>query len=56
MDHSIGSFRRQELYEKVCTVPIHQLSKQLGFSDVGLAKLCRRHSIPVPKKGVLEAA
>jgi hypothetical protein len=42
---------REELYEKVWTTPIHKLSQEFGISDVGLAKLCRRHKIPVPGRG-----
>ena len=42
---------RQELYEKVWTTPMQKLSKEFGLSDVGLAKLCRRHDIPVPGRG-----
>jgi hypothetical protein len=42
---------RQELYEKVWTTPIQKLAKEFGLSDVGFAKLCRRHDIPVPGRG-----
>jgi hypothetical protein len=45
---------RQDLYDRVWSKPIHQLSKELGLSDVGLAKLCRRHQIPVPGRGYWE--
>lgn len=43
--------RREELYEKVWSTPMQRLSKEFGLSDVGLAKLCRRHKIPVPGRG-----
>ncbi|MCI0724764.1 MAG: hypothetical protein L0338_38245 [Acidobacteria bacterium] len=43
--------RRGELYEKVWTAPMQRLAKDFGLSDVGLAKLCRRHQIPVPGRG-----
>lgn len=37
--------QRRELYEKVWAAPLQRLAKELGLSDVGLAKLCRRHSL-----------
>ena len=43
--------RREELYERVWLTPIHRLAKEFGLSDVGLAKLCRRHQVPVPGRG-----
>ena len=45
------SLKRQELYEKVWTTPMQKLAKEFGLSDVGLAKLCRRHEIPFPGRG-----
>ncbi len=42
---------RQELYEKVWTLPASKLSKELGMSDVGLGKLCNRLKIPKPGLG-----
>ena len=42
---------REELYNKAWTTPIHKLSKEFGLSDVGLAKVCRRHQIPIPGRG-----
>jgi hypothetical protein len=49
-DHRI-SISREELYEKVWTTPMQKLAPRFGLSDVGLAKLCRRHQIPVPGRG-----
>lgn len=43
--------KRSELYKKVWSMPIVRLAKELGISDVGLAKACRRHAIPVPPRG-----
>lgn len=43
--------RRSELYEKVWAKPMIRLARELGISDVGLAKACRRHSVPVPPRG-----
>lgn len=42
---------RKELYKMVWETPILQLSKQLGISDVGLKKVCKRHNIPTPQVG-----
>ncbi len=41
----------QQLYDRVWAEPIQRLSKDFGLSDVGLAKLCRRHDVPVPGRG-----
>ena len=42
---------RGELYEKVWATPMRTLAREFGMSDVGLAKICRKHSIPVPPVG-----
>ena len=42
---------RAELYEKVWATPMRSLAKEFGLSDVGLAKVCRKHNIPVPPVG-----
>ena len=42
---------REELYEAVWSESIHQLSKALGISDVGLAKVCKKLNVPVPGRG-----
>jgi hypothetical protein len=43
--------KRSELYEKVWSAPMTKLAKQLGISDAGLAKTCRRHDVPAPPRG-----
>jgi hypothetical protein len=43
--------KRRELYERVWQTPLSKLGPELGFSDVGLAKLCKRYDIPVPPVG-----
>ncbi len=50
MDES-RKITRTELYNKVWTIPMQKLADEFGFSDVGLAKLCKRHQIPVPGRG-----
>jgi hypothetical protein len=42
---------RRQLYDQVWSTPMMQLSKTYGLSDVGLAKLCKRHNIPRPPRG-----
>jgi len=37
---------REELYELVWSKPVRQLAGEFGFSNVGLAKICKRHEIP----------
>ena len=45
------SFKRCQLYDLVWAEPIRDIAKRVGISDVGLAKLCRRHDIPLPPRG-----
>jgi len=35
----------KELYKKVWETPITRLSKEYGLSDVGFAKICKKHNI-----------
>ncbi len=42
---------RTELYRQVWETPMQQLAKEYGLSDVGLAKICRKHNIPRPTRG-----
>jgi hypothetical protein len=44
-------FSRRELYALVWSKPMSALAKDYGISDRGLAKICDRHSIPVPPLG-----
>lgn len=39
---------REQLYEEVWAEPMSTLAPRYGLSDVGLAKICRRLSVPVP--------
>lgn len=43
--------KRSELYAKVWAQPMSRLARELGISDVGLAKACRRHAVPAPRRG-----
>jgi hypothetical protein len=40
-----------ELYDRVWARPLRDVAQDLGLSDVGLAKLCRRSGIPLPPRG-----
>jgi len=42
---------RHELYRRVWTTPATRLAKEFGISNVGLAKICQRHEIPLPPRG-----
>jgi hypothetical protein len=43
--------KRSQLYELVWSKPVKTVAMELGISDVGLAKACRRSDIPVPPRG-----
>lgn len=47
----VFTFQREKLYEEIWSVPILQLAKQYGLSDVGLAKICTKMKIPRPPRG-----
>jgi len=42
---------RETLYNEVWTEPITTVAPKYGLSDVGLAKVCRSLSIPLPGRG-----
>ena len=42
---------RQDLYNQVWETPVTQLAKKYGLSDVGFAKICKKHNIPRPPRG-----
>ncbi len=42
---------RKQLYEQVWSTPVSILAKSYGLSDVGLAKICKKHDIPRPSLG-----
>jgi hypothetical protein len=51
LNENIIKISRKELYEQVWTEPVTQLSRRYGFSDVWLAKICRKYDIPRPPRG-----
>lgn len=50
LDHLV-QLTREELYERVWGQPLRSVAAALGFSDVALAKRCRKFKIPVPGRG-----
>ena len=42
---------REELYRRVWETPVSRLAMEFDISDVGLAKACRKHAIPLPPVG-----
>jgi hypothetical protein len=42
---------REELYRKIWSQPARIIAKEWGISDIGLAKICKRHNIPRPGLG-----
>ena len=42
---------RKALYVRVWAEPMLRVAKEFGLSDVGLAKICRKHKIPHPSRG-----
>ena len=49
-ENSIG-FERHKLYAEVWTEPATKVAKRYGVSDVGLRKICKRLSVPLPPLG-----
>lgn len=44
-------WNREELYEKVWSMPVVKVAKEYGVSDVAIAKTCRKLQVPVPGRG-----
>jgi hypothetical protein len=44
-------FTREELYHRVWEKPMFQVAQEIGISDVGLKKACRRVLVPTPPRG-----
>jgi hypothetical protein len=42
---------REQLYALVWKTPLRQLAPTVGYSDVGLAKACRKMNVPLPGRG-----
>lgn len=48
---AVVEYTREQLHEAIWSKPCIKLSAELGISDVGLAKTCRRMGIPRPPRG-----
>jgi hypothetical protein len=44
-------YNREKLYEEVWAQPVSKVAQRYGFSDVAIAKTCRKMHIPVPGVG-----
>jgi hypothetical protein len=44
-------FSRQTLFDRVWATPVLKLAREIGVSDVALAKACRKVGIPLPGRG-----
>lgn len=51
MSIEIKILTRKELYDQVWSEPMSSLARKYGRSDVGLAKICKKHNIPRPSRG-----
>lgn len=51
MKDSTQCVERQELYDEVWAEPVSIVAQRYGISDVGLAKVCKKHRIPLPGRG-----
>jgi hypothetical protein len=45
------TFTRKQLYDLVWSEPMSRFAPRYGISNVGLAKICRKHNIPCPPRG-----
>lgn len=45
------AFTREELYRLVWERPVLSVAKEIGVSDVAVAKACRKAGIPLPSRG-----
>ena len=44
-------YDREKIYEEIWSEPIQRVAKRYDISDVGLAKVCKKLSIPRPGRG-----
>jgi hypothetical protein len=44
-------YTREQLYDLVWSEPMQRLAKQIGISDVAIAKHCRKLGVPVAERG-----
>lgn len=51
MNRNPLTLSRQELYELVWSKPVTEVAREMGLSDVAVAKRCRQVQVPVPPRG-----
>lgn len=51
MDDYGASYERDKLYQEVWEAPVRGVAKRYGVSDVYLARICSKMSIPLPGRG-----
>ncbi len=51
MINSESEIDREALYQEVWADPVTVVAERYGLSDVGLAKICRKLTIPLPSRG-----
>ncbi|MEK7315380.1 MAG: hypothetical protein AAB011_04315 [Candidatus Eisenbacteria bacterium] len=51
MNSETITYRRDELYDQVWKEPVRTVARGYGISDVWLAKVCRKLSVPLPGRG-----
>jgi len=44
-------YEREKLYQEVWAEPVRVVAKRYGVSDVYLARICRKLSVPLPGRG-----
>jgi hypothetical protein len=49
--NTVVSVTRQQLYDRIWAEPVSVVCRELGISNVGLAKLCARWDLPRPPRG-----
>lgn len=51
MPYDDVTLTREKLYEEVWARAVTQVAKEIGVSDVAIAKICRKLNVPVPPRG-----
>ena len=50
-DPRVDPYDREKLYQEVWEAPVRDVAKRYGVSDVYLARICRKMSVPLPGRG-----
>ncbi len=52
MEHSPITVNRTAFYDQVLTTPMMKLATDYRITGTGLAQVCRKANIPVPREGI----